>query len=62
VHTPVSQQPQSHVAQQHGSHEGGQALAQQAAGCTAAAGANKDRISRTKESIFVSFVSNRKTE
>jgi len=48
VQTPVSQQPQSQAAQQHGSQFAGQAPPQQAAGADEA-GARKDRIMSAKK-------------
>jgi hypothetical protein len=51
VHTPVSQQPQSQVAQQHGSQLAGHLPAQQDAGLAFAAGANKDITSKAKNNM-----------
>jgi DNA mismatch repair ATPase MutL len=48
VQTPVSQQPQSHAAQQQGSQLAGQAPPQHEAGA-AEAGANNDRTSNTRK-------------
>lgn len=53
VQTPVSQQPQSHEAQQHGSQFAGQAPEQQLA-CPAWAGAKSDSTSNVRYNIKLS--------
>lgn len=53
VQTPVTQQPQLHVAQQQGSQFAGQAPAQQALRLTAAAEANSERTAKARFNIQV---------